>query len=75
MTADPEARQPASTEIDRTAHAYCPRCYPDPQSHDVITALCGVTYPFLGRRDRPVNTCKTCQALADEVVLNCGHSG
>ncbi|WP_328610810.1 hypothetical protein OG943_17340 [Amycolatopsis sp. NBC_00345] len=75
MTADPERREPAATGLERTAHAYCPRCHPAPQPGEVVIALCGATYPFWGRRDAPLNTCDACRALASAAVLGCGHSG
>jgi hypothetical protein len=75
MTTVPEARDTAGTSVDRAAHAYCPRCNPDPKPGDTITALCGANHPYWGRRDRPVNTCKDCQAQATAPVFPCGHAG
>lgn len=59
--------------VERTAHAYCARCHPDPRPGERITALCGATYPFWGRRDRPVNVCPVCRVRAAETVYQCGH--
>jgi hypothetical protein len=73
MTADPEVRGTAGTSVDRAAHAYCPACNPDPQPGDVITALCGASHPYWGRRDRPVNICKACQTRSAATVFECGH--
>jgi hypothetical protein len=70
---DSDVRTTASSSIERVAHAYCPRCNPDPQPGQPITALCGVTYPFWGRRDRPISTCEVCHTLASAVVFQCGH--
>lgn len=75
MATDVEARETSSsTDVERVAHAYCARCNPEPRPGDEITALCGVTYPFWGRRDRPTRTCPICATLAAEVVYRCGHS-
>lgn len=74
MTAEPERRGATSTDIERTAHAYCALCNPDPRPGQPITALCGATHPFWGRRERPVNTCPACYALASEAVYQCGHA-
>lgn len=62
-----------SASVERVAHAYCPRCHPDPEPGAVIIALCGATYPFWGRRDRPVSPCPACYALAAQSVYPCGH--
>jgi hypothetical protein len=75
MIADSQADASAATDIDRAAHAYCPVCHPAPQPGDRVTALCGASHPFWGRRERPVNTCPGCAALATAVVFECGHSG
>jgi hypothetical protein len=72
-TVDSDVEKTAPTGIDRVAHAYCARCHPNPQSGEPITALCGSTYPFWGRRDRPVSTCQVCRTLATAVVFQCGH--
>ena len=37
-----------SADVERAAHAYCPRCHPDPRPGDVITALCGGVFGLLG---------------------------
>lgn len=63
-----------SASVERVAHAYCARCYPDPQPGEHITALCGATYPFWGRRDRPASMCPACRSLAAAVVYACGHA-
>ena len=52
------------TAVERAAHAFCPRCHPDPQPGEVLIALCGARHPYWGRRDRPVNTCPACVTLA-----------
>ena len=75
MTADPEARRTTTTGVERAAHAYCPACNPDPEPGQVITALCGARHPYFGRRDRPLNTCPACVALATATVFACGHPG
>jgi hypothetical protein len=75
MSADPETRETTATSVDRAAHAYCPVCNPSPEPGDLITALCGARYPFWGRRDRPVNICKVCDALTTTAVFECGHRG
>ncbi|WP_328453960.1 MULTISPECIES: hypothetical protein [unclassified Amycolatopsis] len=64
-----------STAVERAAHAYCPRCNPDPGPGDRVTALCGATHPYWGRRERPMTRCPACEALAGAPVLQCGHSG
>jgi hypothetical protein len=64
-----------TTAVERAAHAYCPRCHPDPRPGEVLTALCGARYPYWGRRDRPVNTCPACKTLVSAAVFRCGHSG
>jgi hypothetical protein len=64
-----------STAVERAAHAYCPRCHPDPQQGVVVTALCGASHPYWGRRDRPVTRCPACTQLAAAPVFRCGHSG
>jgi hypothetical protein len=64
-----------SADVERAAHAYCPRCQPDPRPGDVIQALCGARHPYYGRRDRPVNTCPACVTLASANVYACGHPG
>lgn len=74
MSADFEGRETTGTDIERTAHAYCARCNPDPEPGQLITALCGATHPFWGRRDRPISTCEVCYALASAVVYQCGHA-
>lgn len=63
-----------SADVERAAHAYCPRCHPSPVPGEVVTALCGALHPFWGRRDRPVNTCPACKVLATETVFACGHT-
>jgi hypothetical protein len=73
INADSDASGTASTSIDRVAHAYCPLCNPNPRLGEPVTALCGATHPFWGRRDRPISTCQTCHALATAVVFQCGH--
>lgn len=74
MIADVDAQETGSTGVERVAHAYCPLCNPDPQPGERITALCGATYPFWGRRDRPIRTCEVCSALDTAVVFACGHA-
>ncbi|RSM48654.1 hypothetical protein DMA12_05855 [Amycolatopsis balhimycina DSM 5908] len=64
-----------SADVERAAHAYCPRCHPDPRPGDVITALCGARHSYYGRRERPVNTCPACVTLASANVYACGHPG
>jgi hypothetical protein len=73
ITTDSAESETASTSIDRVAHAYCPLCNPDPALGAPITALCGATHPFWGRRDRPVSICPACHELASAVVFQCGH--
>lgn len=73
INTDAEVTTTTPTSIERVAHAYCPRCNPGPQPGEPVTALCGVTYPFWGRRDRPVSTCPVCRTLASAVVFQCGH--
>jgi hypothetical protein len=63
----------ASTSIDRVAHAYCALCNPDPEPGQPITALCGATHPFWGRRERPISTCPVCHELASAAIFQCGH--
>lgn len=64
-----------TADIERAAHAYCPVCTPDPGRGDLVTALCGATHPYWGRRERPVNNCPACEALAAKTVYPCGHTG
>ncbi|HEX3792113.1 MAG TPA: hypothetical protein VHW44_29895 [Pseudonocardiaceae bacterium] len=73
MTAG-SGRGSTPTDIERTAHAYCARCNPDPRPGERVIALCGATHPFWGRRDRPVSTCPVCYARAAETVYECGHA-
>lgn len=63
----------APTSVERVAHAYCPLCHPEPRPGQPITALCGATYPFWGRKERPASRCPTCRTLAAAVVYACGH--
>jgi len=63
-----------TTNVDRVAHAYCPICNPEPQLGESVTALCGASHPFWGRRDRPLSTCPVCYELNSAVVFQCGHS-
>jgi hypothetical protein len=63
-----------STSVERAAHAYCPLCNPDPRPGQNITALCGATHPFWGRRERPLTICPTCHTVAASVVYPCGHA-
>ncbi|MDT8915249.1 hypothetical protein [Amycolatopsis sp. PS_44_ISF1] len=74
MSTEPDRRESA-TGIDRVAHAFCPRCHPDPRPGEVLVALCGARYPFWGRRADPVSTCEACRTLVSAPVLGCGHSG
>lgn len=74
MTTDVEGREASTSSVERAAHAFCPLCTPDPQPGESITALCGFTYPFWGRRNRPTHVCQVCAELASEVVYQCGHS-
>jgi D-lyxose ketol-isomerase len=74
ISTESEVSATTPTSVDRVAHAYCARCNPEPQPGEPITALCGATHPFWGRRDRPVSICPTCHALAYAVVYPCGHS-
>ena len=69
------ADRATTTDVERAAHAYCPRCHPDPAQGEVVTALCGARHPFWGRRDRPVTRCPACEALATVPVFACGHTG
>ncbi|MFD6071772.1 MULTISPECIES: hypothetical protein [Amycolatopsis] len=62
-------------EIERAAHAYCPACNPDPGLGERVTALCGATHPYWGRRERPVNNCPACVAVVAKTVYPCGHPG
>lgn len=73
INSDSDESNTEPTSIERVAHAYCPRCNPDPQPGKPITALCGATYPFWGRRDRPISTCQVCRVLATAAVFQCGH--
>ena len=74
MTAEVDERGTTTGSVERVAHAYCPLCTPDPQPGDRITALCGATHSFWGRRDRPTSQCPTCHTLASAVVYQCGHA-
>lgn len=69
------ADRATTTDVERAAHAYCPRCHPAPAEGEVVTALCGARHPFWGRRDRPVTRCPACEALATVPVFACGHTG
>jgi hypothetical protein len=67
-------RRETTTSVERAAHAYCALCNPDPQPGEVITALCGASHPFWGRRQRPLHTCEVCHTLASAVIYQCGHA-
>lgn len=73
MTAEPETRHTTKTGVERAAHAYCPVCNPDLRPGDLVTALCGATHPFWGRRSRPANPCPACESRAAEPIFACGH--
>lgn len=73
MTAEVRRTESDAASIERVAHAFCPRCVPDPEPGQLITALCGATYPFWGRRERPVGVCPACRTLAAASVYACGH--
>ncbi len=75
MSSEPQTRDTTTSGVERAAHAYCPVCNPDPQPGDLVTALCGATHPFWGRRERPVNTCAVCKTLAAATIFECGHLG
>ncbi|MER7859442.1 hypothetical protein ABTX61_10095 [Amycolatopsis japonica] len=61
--------------IERAAHAYCRVCHPDPRLGEPVTALCGATHPYWGRRERPVNNCPACAAVVARTEYPCGHTG
>ncbi|HEX5120761.1 MAG TPA: hypothetical protein VFW65_36730 [Pseudonocardiaceae bacterium] len=69
-----EHEKTESTSVERAAHAYCPLCNPSPRPGEHITALCGATHPFWGRRERPLTVCPACHAIAAAIVFPCGHA-
>ncbi|WP_410651179.1 hypothetical protein [Amycolatopsis sp. cmx-4-54] len=64
-----------TAEVERAAHAYCPVCNPGPGLGEPVTALCGATHPYWGRRERPVNNCPACEAAVAKTVYPCDHTG
>jgi hypothetical protein len=68
---DPE---PATSNRERLAHAFCALCVPAPVLGQRIIALCGTAQTFNGRRPS-TSGCVVCDSLVNADILECGHPG